>query len=37
MHCFTETWEMAQASMDLGFYSSFSGLVTFKNPLELQE
>ena len=37
MHCFTETWEMAQASMDLGFYISFSGIVTFKNALELQE
>lgn len=37
MHCFTETWEMAQASMDLGFYISFSGIVTFKNAIELQE
>ena len=37
MHCFTETWEMAQASMALGFYISFSGIVTFKNALELQE
>jgi TatD DNase family protein len=37
MHCFTETWEMAQASMDLGFYISFSGIVTFKNAHELQE
>jgi TatD DNase family protein len=37
MHCFTETWEMAQDSMDLGFYISFSGIVTFKNALELQE
>ena len=30
MHCFTENWEMAQAAMDLGFYISFSGIVTFK-------
>lgn len=37
MHCFTETWEMAQQAMDLGFYISFSGIVTFKNALELQE
>lgn len=37
MHCFTESWEMAQASMELGFYISFSGIVTFKNALELQE
>lgn len=31
MHCFTESWEMAQQAMDLGFYISFSGIVTFKN------
>lgn len=31
MHCFTETQEFAQAAMDLGFYISFSGIVTFKN------
>ncbi len=37
MHCFTETWEMAQAAMDLGFYISFSGIVTFKNAKALQE
>ena len=37
MHCFTETWEMAQAAMEMGFYISFSGIVTFKNAVELQE
>ncbi len=31
MHCFTETWEMAEVAMELGFYVSFSGIVTFKN------
>lgn len=31
MHCFTESWEMAQAAMDMGFYISISGIVTFKN------
>ena len=31
MHCFTETWEMARAALDLGFYISFSGIVTFKS------
>jgi TatD DNase family protein len=36
MHCFTEDWETAKAAMDLGFYISFSGIVTFKNALELQ-
>lgn len=37
MHCFTETWEVAQAALDLGFHISFSGIVTFKNALELKE
>lgn len=36
-HCFTEDWDTAQAALDLGFYVSFSGIVTFKNALELQE
>ncbi|PHQ80703.1 MAG: TatD family deoxyribonuclease [Coxiella sp. (in: Bacteria)] len=37
MHCFTESWEMAQAALELGFYISFSGIVTFKNAKELQD
>ncbi len=37
MHCFTETWEVAQAALDLGFHISFSGIVTFKNAVALQE
>ena len=37
MHCFTETWEMAQAAMDMNFYISFSGIVTFKSATELKE
>jgi TatD DNase family protein len=37
MHCFTETWEMASEAIDLGFYISFSGIVTFKNAHELRE
>jgi len=37
MHCFTESKEVAQAAMDLGFYISFSGIVTFKNALEIKE
>jgi TatD DNase family protein len=37
MHCFTETWEVARAAMDLGFYISFSGIVTFKNAQALKE
>ncbi len=31
MHCFTESYEMAEAAMALGFYISFSGIVTFSN------
>ncbi len=37
MHCFVEDWETAQKAMDLGFYISFSGIVTFKNARELQD
>ncbi len=37
MHCFTETLELAQAAMDLGFYISFSGIVTFKNAHAIKE
>jgi TatD DNase family protein len=37
MHCFTETWAVAEAALDLGFHISFSGIVTFKNAVELKE
>lgn len=37
LHCFTESWEMAEAALDLGYYISFSGIVTFKNAQELKE
>ena len=37
MHCFTETWETAQAALDLGFHISFSGIVTFKNATALKD
>ena len=37
MHCFTESWEVAKAALDLGFYISFSGIVTFKNAKDLKE
>ena len=36
MHCFTEDWPMAVAALNLGFYISFSGIVTFRNALDLQ-
>jgi TatD DNase family protein len=37
MHCFTETWDVASAALDLGFHISFSGIVTFKNATELKD
>lgn len=37
MHCFTGSWEVAQAAMDFGFWISFSGIVTFKNAQALRD
>lgn len=37
LHCFTESWEMARQGLDLGFYISFSGIVTFGNADDLRE
>lgn len=37
MHCFTESWEVAQAAIEMGFYISFSGIVTFKNAQALKD
>ena len=37
LHCFTESWDMAKQALDLGFYISFSGIVTFKNASVLRE
>ncbi|PPD10973.1 TatD family hydrolase [Methylophilus sp.] len=37
MHCFTESWEVAQAAIEMGFYISFSGIVTFKNAQSLKD
>jgi len=37
MHCFTESWEVAQGALALGFYISFSGIVTFRNATALRE
>lgn len=37
MHCFTETLELALAAIELNFYISFSGIVTFKNALAIKE
>ncbi len=37
LHCFTEDWDMASRAIEHNFYISFSGIVTFKNALELKE
>ena len=36
-HCFTETLDVARAALDLGFYISFSGILTFKNAQDLRD
>ena len=36
LHCFTENLEMAKQGLDLGFYISFSGIITFKNAEEIR-
>lgn len=37
MHCFTEDWDAAKSALDLGFYISFSGIVTFQNAKPIQD
>lgn len=37
MHCFTENWEVAAAALEMGFYISFSGIVTFKNAVQIKD
>jgi TatD DNase family protein len=37
LHCFTESLEFAQTAIEMGFYISFSGIVTFKNALEIKK
>lgn len=36
-HCYTSTWEFAKKVLDLGFYISFSGIITYKNAQQIQE
>lgn len=36
-HCFTETAEVARAALDLGFYISFSGILTFRSASDIRE
>jgi TatD DNase family protein len=37
MHCFTEDWDMASKAIDMGFYLSFSGIITFNSAKDLRE
>ena len=37
MHCFTEDWNMASQALDMGFYISFSGIITFNSAKDLRE
>jgi len=37
LHCFTESWDMAKAALDLGYYISISGIVTFANADNVRE
>jgi TatD DNase family protein len=37
MHCFTESWEVAEQALALNFHISFSGIVTFKNAMQVKE
>ncbi len=37
IHCFTEDWDMAERALDLNFYISFSGIVTFNSAKQIKE
>ncbi|MCL4135230.1 UNVERIFIED_CONTAM: hypothetical protein GTU68_015205 [Idotea baltica] len=37
LHCFTEDWAMAESALDIGFYISISGIVTFRNADKIRE
>jgi TatD DNase family protein len=37
MHCFSEDWDVAEQALDIGFYISMSGIVTFKNATKVKE
>ena len=36
LHCFTESWDMARQALDMNYYISFSGIITFKNAADLR-
>jgi TatD DNase family protein len=37
LHCFTESWQMAAEALDMGYYVSISGIVTFRNAANVRE
>ena len=37
IHCFTASYELAKAALSIGFYISFSGIITFKNAAEIRD
>ncbi len=37
MHCFTESWDVAEGALSMSFYISFAGIVTFKNAAPLRQ
>ena len=37
LHCFTENWDMASKALDMNYYISISGIVTFRNADELRD
>ena len=37
LHCFTESWDMAKAALDMNYYISISGIVTFRNASALRD
>lgn len=37
LHCFTESWDMAQVAIEMGYFVSISGIVTFKNAANVRE
>ena len=37
LHCFSSSWEVAEAALDNGLYISLSGILTFKNSTDLQQ
>lgn len=37
LHCFTSSWDLAKKALEIGYFISFSGIVTFKNAAQVRE